>query len=445
MKKEIVASGTSVISKNKKESLEAYLGSCVGVTLVDRQANVGGLLHLLLAEATGMDMSFQPESYATTGMPNFLKKLIDAGASKERLEACVAGGALIGPVSEHDLSLDIGGQTAEVVQTYLEDQGIPINESETGGYSGRKMILDLYHWNTTIEPTWQTERPSMSPFQANVVFNIDEAIQRVKPIPQVALKVIRMIHQDDCTMKEIGSEIRQDQVISGRVLNLCNSAIMGLRTVVDSIDRALILLGEKRLLKLVVTASVKSLFPQSSQGYSLCKGGIFQHAIGTALIAQELAVFTKKAAPDIAYTAGLLHDIGKIPLDQVMAANSPFFYRYTQEKDAELCKAEKLKFGIDHTEAGRQLGKIWALPDNLINVIANHHYPETATEDEELVTLVYLADLLMLKFQAHHELEQINTEKLLSRLNLLDLNSDHLPILIDLIPKNIFQSASMPI
>ena len=104
MKKEIVASGTSVISKNKKESLEAYLGSCVGVTLVDRQANVGGLLHLLLAEATGMDMSFQPESYATTGMPNFLKKLIDAGASKERLEACVAGGALIGPVSEHDLS-----------------------------------------------------------------------------------------------------------------------------------------------------------------------------------------------------------------------------------------------------------------------------------------------------------------------------------------------------
>ena len=201
MKKEIVASGTSVISKNKKESLEAYLGSCVGVTLVDRQANVGGLLHLLLAEATGIDMSFQPESYATTGMPYFLKKLIDAGASKERLEACVAGGALIGPVSEHDLSLDIGGQTAEVVKAYLEDQGIPINESETGGYSGRKMILDLYHWNTTIEPTWQTERPSMSPFQTDVVFNIDEAIQRVKPIPQVALKVIRMIHQDDYTMK----------------------------------------------------------------------------------------------------------------------------------------------------------------------------------------------------------------------------------------------------
>jgi putative nucleotidyltransferase with HDIG domain len=445
MNKQIVTSGTSVISQKKNESLEAYLGSCLGITLVDRQANVGGLLHLLLAEATGMDVSFRPKSYATTGMPYFIKELIDAGASKERLEACVAGGALIGPLSDQDLSLDIGGRTSEVVQAYLKDQGIPLNESETGGYSGRKMSLDLYHWNTTIEPTWQTERPSTSPFQTDVIFNIDEAIQRIKPIPQVALKVIRMIHKDDYTMKEVGSEIRQDQVISGRVLNLCNSTIMGLRTVVDSIDRALILVGEKRLLKLVVTASVKSLFPQSSQGYSLCKGGIFQHSIGTALIAQELAVFTKKAAPDIAYTAGLLHDIGKIPLDQVMAGNTPFFYRYTQEQGGDLCKAEKLKFGIDHTEAGMRLGKAWALPNNLINVIANHHNSETMAEDEELVTIVYLADLLMSKFQVHHEIEQIGSEKLSERLDRLGLNSDHLPILIDLIPKNIFQSAAMPI
>lgn len=445
MKKQIVASGTSVVSKQKQESLEAYLGTCVGVTLVDRQANVGGLLHLLLARASGSDIPFAPESYAATGLPYFITKLIDAGASKERLEACVAGGSLIGPVSDTDLSLDVGGRTAEVVQAYLEDHDIPINESETGGFAGRKMTLDLFNWKTAIEPTWLLERPSTSTFQTDVVFDIDEAIQRVKPIPQVALKVIRMIHKDDYTMKEVGSEIRRDQVISGKVLNLCNSAIMGLKTDVDSIDRALILLGEKRLLKLVVTASVKSLFPQSSQGYSLCKGGIFQHAIGTALIAQELATYTERAAPDISYTAGLLHDIGKIPLDQVMAANAPFFYRYTQEEGFELCDAERLKFGIDHTEAGMRLGKTWTLPSNLINVIAHHHKPEAATEDEDLVTLVYLADLLMSKFQTHHELEQLDTEKLSYRLNRLGLKSDHLPILIDRIPKNIFQSASIPV
>ena len=220
------------------------------------------------------------------------------------------------------------------------------------------MSLDRYHLKTTIEPTWLIENPSRTPFQTDVPFDIDEAIHRVKPIPQVALKVIRMIHRDDYTIKEVGTEIRRDQVISGRVLKLCNSSIMGLKTVVDSIDRALVLVGEKRLLKLVVTASVRSLFPQSWQGYSLCKGGIFYHAVGTAMIAQELADITGKTTPDIAYTAGLLHDIGKIPLDQVMAANVPFFYRYTQEKGAELCKAEKLKFGIEHTVAGMRLAKL---------------------------------------------------------------------------------------
>ena len=269
--------------------------------------------------------------------------------------------------------------------------------------------------------------------------------QRVKPIPQVALKVIRMIHKDDYTMKEVGSEIRQDQVISGRVLNLCNSAIMGLKTVVDSIDRALILVGEKRLLKLVVTASVKTLFPHSSQGYSLCKGGIFHHAVGTAMVAQEIAAYTEKVAPDIAYTAGLLHDIGKIPLDQVMAANAPYFYRCTQEKGNELCEMERLKFGVDHSDAGMRLGRLWALPNNLIHVIAHHHQPEASTEDEELVIIVYLADLLMSKFQAHHELDQIDTEKLSHRLNRLGLNDSHFPMLINRIPKNIFQTSSMQI
>ena len=444
MKRQIIPSGTSVIGEKEQVVLEAYLGSCVGVTLLDRRAEVGGLIHLLLAESTGSDPHFNPENYATTGMPYFLNELIDAGASEDRLEACVAGGALIGPISDTDLALDIGGRITEVVLLFLKEHKIPIIETETGGYAGRKMSLDLNHLKTTIEPTWGVENSSRTPFQSDIVFNIDEAIHRVKPIPQVALKVIRMIHKDDYTLKEVGSEIRHDQVLSGRVLNLCNSVVMGLRTVVDSIDRALVLVGEKRLLKIVVTASVSSLFPQSCQGYSLCKGGIFYHAVGTAMIAQVIADITGKASPDIAYTAGLLHDIGKIPLDQVMAANAPFFYRYIREKGTELCKAENLKFGIDHTVAGTRLAELWSLPNNLIHAIANHHQPEASTEDEELVTIVYLADLLMSKFQPHHELEQLDTENLQGRLKRLDLKPGDFPTLIDRIPKNIFQSVLIP-
>ncbi len=440
MNKQIVPSGTSSVGRKEKKNLEAYLGTCVGVTLVDSQAEVGGLLHLLLADATGSDQQFNPENYATAGMPHFLNKLIDAGASKENLKACVTGGALIGPVSDMDLSLDIGGRIIEKVQLFFEEHNIPIIKMETGGYAGRKMILDLYRLNTTIEPSWPSERLSRNSFQTDSVFDIHEAIHRVKPIPQVVLKIIRMMNNNDYAIKEVGKEIRRDQVISGKVLKLCNSTVMGLRTVVDSIDRALVLIGERRFLQLVVTASVKSLFPQSYQGYSLCKGGIFYHAVGTALVSQKLADITDKAAPDVAYTAGLLHDIGKIPLDQVMAANAPFFYRNIQENDTELCEMERLKFGIDHTEAGTELGKLWRLPNNLIHVIANHHQPDASTEDEELIAIVYLADLLMSKFQPRHELEQLETDKLPDSLRRLGLNAGDFPNLIDRIPKSIFQS-----
>jgi chemotaxis receptor (MCP) glutamine deamidase CheD len=65
-------------------------------------------------------------SYAATGMPQFIQVLQDAGASKKNLEACVAGGALVGPVSQRDLNLDIGGLTAEVVETNLGQENIPV-------------------------------------------------------------------------------------------------------------------------------------------------------------------------------------------------------------------------------------------------------------------------------------------------------------------------------
>jgi len=442
MKIRIIPSGSCAIGKTERVRLEAYLGSCVGVSLVDRKAQVGGMLHILLAQPTGTDVSFQPEVYATTGIPHFLEGMLNAGASKERMEACVAGGALIGTLSEQDLSLDVGGRSAEVVQRNLKAHGIRIHELETGGYVGRKMSLDLYRLRTTVEPAWSVEGTPDSVSKGEIDFIADEAIEKVKPIPQVTLKIIRMIQEDKYTMQQIGDEIRMDQVISGRVLNLCNSAIMGLRMEVDSIDRAIIVLGEKSLLRIVVSASVESLYPQSINGYSLCKGGLFQHALGTAMVAQELAAFTGKVPIDLAYTAGLLHDIGKIPLDQNVAASAPFFYRSALECDTEFCEIERQMLGTDHTEIGSRLAEKWALPSNLINVIAWHHHPENAPEDEELVGLVYLSDLLMSKFQAGHEIERFATENLSDNLDRLGLTMHQLPVLIDRIPKRLFHPAS---
>jgi chemotaxis receptor (MCP) glutamine deamidase CheD len=111
--------------------LHAYLGTCVAVALYDTEAEIGGLIHLLLPEPIFQAETFHSGKYASTGFPIFLKALYDAGASPERLKACVAGGALVGPLKNYDLELDIGGRTVERVMQFITDEKIQIEKSET--------------------------------------------------------------------------------------------------------------------------------------------------------------------------------------------------------------------------------------------------------------------------------------------------------------------------
>jgi putative nucleotidyltransferase with HDIG domain len=305
------------------------------------------------------------------------------------------------------------------------------------------LSLDRETWESDIQPIYEGLNQSQTEVVKPTPEEIDEAILRVKPIPQIALKIIHMLNDQTHDMKDLAVEVQQDQVISGKVINLCNSALLSMRNKIDSVKRALVVLGEKKLLQLVISAAVQSLFPEEARGYSLCKGGMFQHALGTALLAHELAALMGRIAPDTAYTAGLLHDIGKIPLDQYVAGAAPLFYRVGDNGMGELREVEREHFGVTHTEVGGLMGDRWALPENLIDVIRNHHQPEDAAVDEELVTLVYLADLIMSRFRVGNEMERLNTDRLVNRLERLGLTPSQLPILIDRISPNIFQASLM--
>jgi len=439
-----VASGSYVISKQKKMSLDACLGTCVGVALYDREAGVGGLLHLLLPEPPNPQSPWKPEMYATTGLPRFIEDLLEDGADKGNLEACIAGGALVGPVSRQDLDLDIGGRTTAIVQKILREKEIPLRQAETGGYFSCRLSLDLETFQSSIVPLVIQDPPATDNFKKPTSQEIDRTIRFVRPIPQIALKMTRMINEANYNMSEIAEEIRQDQVLSAKVLRLSNSSFIGLKNKVNSIDRALVILGEALMLQLLLTASLEMFLNDSGQGYSLCKGGLFQHALGTAIVSEELAKFTGKVSPDIAYTGGLLHDLGKIVLDQFIAPAHPFFYRRTQEDGIELCEVETEKLGITHPQAGKLLAEKWSLPEKLIDVIRHHHYPEKAEVDSELTHLVYLADLFMSRFQVGQILESLNVERFSRRLQKVGLHPSQFPTIVELVSQRIFNHQDDP-
>jgi putative nucleotidyltransferase with HDIG domain len=213
------------------------------------------------------------------------------------------------------------------------------------------------------------------------------------------------------------------------------------RQKIESLEHALVMLGQHLLLKFVISASLNNFFHQAGMGYSLCKGGIYHHAVGTAVIAEKLADLTGKVDPALAYTAGLLHDIGKVVLDQFVNSGFPLFYRQLNEEGKNFLEVEKQVLGTDHTEVGASLAADWSFPDSLIETIRHHHHPEDARKHIELVHIVYLADLLMSRFHTGLELERLNTDTLAARLESIGLSISEIPALVDHIPLKALESA----
>jgi putative nucleotidyltransferase with HDIG domain len=429
-----IPSGKYQVGRSTNEVYEAVLGTCVGVAIVDRKAYAGGLYHILLASQSAAAAASDPTLCASSGMPLFLESLRALGCTAENMEAVIAGGALIGEVSTLDLDLDIGGHTVEIVNRQLREAAIPVVHSETGGHFGNKLRLNLFTLRSEIvpaHPVMAEELPAPSPLTSA---ELGRAALQIKPIPQVALKIIRTIQSNDYSLNEIAREVRLDQVITAKVIKTCNSAYIGAKENIRSLDQAIVMLGGRMVGQLILSSAMDQFFTGHQRGYSMSKGGMYHHAVSTAIVAEHLAKLTKKSESDIAYTAGLLHDIGKVLLDQYVASALPLFYRRVVAEGEKLLDAERSLLGVSHAEAGARLAELWSFPISLRDVIAHHTHPKHAQHDRTLTSLIYLADLLTSRFDMGHELDRIATEDLTDVMRHLGLAPGSLPDLISRIP-----------
>ncbi len=438
---EHIGAGQLKVGKAKTDLYQVHLGTCVGLALYDKPSNIGGMIHILLPEPPSFSSTLSPEKYASTGVPILIKELIDLGAHPENIKASVAGGALVGPVSHQDINLDIGGRTTEIAVAILKASGIKTIKSETGGFFTCTLELNMKTGKTHIRPAWEATSKLSKDFNAPSIDDILKIIETLKPIPQTALKIMRMFQSGMGNIADISTELARDQVLSGQTLKICNSALFSGMIKIDSLKDAVLLLGENLLIKSVITAAVNHYYNQSgTSGYSLCKGGLFFHAVGVAALAESIAEKSKVSNPKFAYTAGLLHDIGKVVLDQFIADNAPLFFRAIHQEDKSFTESEKKLIGITHCEAGSLLAKRWKFSDRLSNVIQYHHNPEQAKKHKDLVYIVYLADLLIEKFSVGFDIERMQTKSLEKALTHLKLKHDDLLELVDSIPVHAFNN-----
>ncbi len=227
-----------------------------------------------------------------------------------------------------------------------------------------------------------------------MIKDIVAAAEKLAPFPDIAWKVSNLIKKM-ASVKEIEDLIKYDQAITAKILKLGNSALYGRQRGIRSLKEAILVLGNKRLIQVVMTACASAYF---GSGGSREHGLLWEHSVISALMSEIAARRFNYNGVLTLYSAALLHDIGNTVL-------SIYFkiYRHSEPSNpcdrSDIIKAERRALGIDHQELGAMISRNWKFPAEITVAIENHHNPEKAGQYGEITSLVYLADLMAALFQ----------------------------------------------
>lgn len=215
------------------------------------------------------------------------------------------------------------------------------------------------------------------------------------PAPSVT-RLLNLLTRPDTDNDSAVGILRQDGVLSAKVLALCNSAAFGLAEPVGSLDQAILYLGHTQLHRLMMAVSFGGALSPALPGYVIEDSALWRHSLLTALLSETVQRKVKMVKTDlsVAYTAGLIHDIGKLVISHALnASKQSCIVQLIERGSHSLLEAEREVMGSDHAEIGACLLRHWNLPDILTEAVANHHKPPMSPK-LELSAVVHVADMI---------------------------------------------------
>ncbi len=223
------------------------------------------------------------------------------------------------------------------------------------------------------------------------------AIDQAPMLSPSAARLLQVTAAKDHDMGEVIGIVKTDAQLTARVLKIVNSTAFGLLYEITSIDRAVGYLGERMVVGLAIGDCASQLFQKPLEGYAGEKGSLWNHDLLTAIAAREVAGRCRTPLNrDLAFTAGLLHDIGKALIsDFLKDTPQELLQEIEQHLLNDYLAGERETLGIDHAEAGAELAVSWKLPAALQAAIRWHHDPLQAPPEHRTLTFaVHLGDLI---------------------------------------------------
>jgi HD-like signal output (HDOD) protein len=228
-----------------------------------------------------------------------------------------------------------------------------------------------------------------------------ERITNLPTLPEIVVRILQIINDPETSAKEIARAISQDPPLSAKILRLANSAFYGMPRSISSISNAVVLLGIKVIRTIVLSLTVFDMFP-GDRSSLFNRTAFWRHSTSCAFLCRFLAEELEGVFPfyaEEAFCGGLLHDLGKIVMEQYLHEDFHLALRYAKAKKISLYNAEMEILDYAHTDVAQWLTSGWDLPDAIQLPMIFHHTPSRANQCKNFVALIHFADYLCYRWK----------------------------------------------
>jgi putative nucleotidyltransferase with HDIG domain len=220
----------------------------------------------------------------------------------------------------------------------------------------------------------------------------------VPSLPSVVIRIRTYLNDPDVSFDELAKVIEHDPGLTANILQLANSAYFGWSRKIKTVKEAITRLGTNRIFQMVLCMSVAPMVRKAVRGYDMEADSLWEHSFATAITAEKMVAALKLRGREEAFTAGLLHDMGKVVLGTFVEVDDEPIKAMVAREGMSFDAAERLVLGLDHAEVAAELLATWKVPDEVVAAARWHHRPEDADPQyRQIVDVIHVADALAMR------------------------------------------------
>lgn len=255
---------------------------------------------------------------------------------------------------------------------------------------------------------------------------VTRSLELVSP-PSTYAQLSELVQKPNTSADDISEIINTDPSLATRLLKIVNSPFYGFPSQINTIARAITIVGTRELIQLVLATSVINAF-KGIPSTLIDLDHFWRHSLACALTAKQIAKLCKQSAPEQFFTSGLLHNIGCLVMYQSMPELAREAINASQFGQETIFQAEQRIFGFDHAQVGEALLKKWRLPSSLYEPTRYHHEPAQAELDPIHVAIIHVSDVIVsgagvFGHSGDHHVPPLNTDAW----DRLGISADHIP------------------